>query len=267
MSKIKFIPDSHQYMDEKGELKSVSRFTDEFKPKVDWKEVAKRSAAKLTKAGTPTTVEQLLQKWANKRDKSAEAGTLFHQIKEQELLNTINPEFYGIECKQEEASYEDGHKVSIPISELQNNTVYPELMTYDLDHMICGQADKVIVVKNTINVWDYKTDMEISFVGWSNQWTSPRKLLKPLDHLDDCNGNIYAIKMSLYMYMLWKANKGKFKPGELIIEHVTLKRDQENDNIPMIEDGRPVILDIKQIKLPYLKKEVMAMLKTIKQPT
>lgn len=66
------------------------------------------------------------------------------------------------------------------------------------------------------------------------------------------------------MYMLWKANKGKLKPGDLIIEHVHLKRDPLNDNIPVLEDGKPVVLKIENKKLPYRKKEVEAMLKTLK---
>lgn len=67
------------------------------------------------------------------------------------------------------------------------------------------------------------------------------------------------------MYMLWKANGGKFKPGDIIIEHIHLKRDPEDDNIPVLEDGKPVVLKVEKIKVPYRKKEVMEMLKTIKK--
>ena len=266
MNKIKFVEKSHRYINEKGEdLISVSKFTERFKPKQDWDAIAKRCAIKATKEGVPTTKEDILNKWANKRDRSSEVGTLFHYIREQELINDVNPTvFYNTVCEKKMCTNDGEDKYSIPINKIDNNTVYPELMIYDLDHMICGQSDKVIVTNNTIHIWDYKTDMEISHKGFSSQWVKPRKLLAPLDHLDDCNANIYAIKMSLYMYMLWKANKGKLKVGDIIIEHVTLKRDPENDNIPVLEDGKPVVLGIKQIKLPYLKKEVMAMLKTIK---
>ena len=76
-----------------------------------------------------------------------------------------------------------------------------------MDHMICGQSDKVIVVDKKIHIWDYKTDAEITHKAFSNDWVKPRKLLAPLHHLDECSANIYSIKMSLYMYMLWKANK------------------------------------------------------------
>lgn len=262
---IKFIESSHRYIDENNnDLISVSKFTERFKEKVDWNAIAKRSAAKSTKAGTPMTQADILKKWANKRDQAAAIGTLFHSIKENQLIEEIRPIFYNKECTLEKCITDNIYKYSIPINTLSNNTVYPELMIYDIEHMICGQSDKVIVLDNTIHVWDYKTDAEITFSAFSNEWVSPRKLLSPLKHLDDCNGNLYSIKMSLYMYMLWKANKGKLKPGDLIIEHVHLKRDPLNDNIPVLEDGKPVVLKIENKKLPYRKKEVEAMLKTLK---
>jgi hypothetical protein len=266
MPNIKFIESSHRYVTDKGEdLISVSKFTERFKQKVDWLSVATHSAAKMTRNGTPTTAQELLDKWANKRDRSAEIGTMFHSMKESELLNSSDSVFYDTTCDKQECMYgEDKAKHALPINNLKNNTVYPELMIYDTDYMICGQSDKVIVVNNKIHIWDYKTDTEISFVGYSNKWTSPRKLLAPLEHLDDCNGNIYSIKMSMYMYLLWKANKGKYRPGDIVIEHVHLKRDPENDNLPVLENGKPVVLKTEKIKLPYRKREVVEMLKTIK---
>lgn len=263
MSKIKFIEDSHKYLTEnEEELISVSKFTERFKEKVDWDEVAKRCAIKLTKQGSPATKNDVLERWKAKGDKTRLIGTLFHSIKEREIMQDDKHEFYGKTCEKECAIYENGYKSSTPINELKNNTVYPELMIYDIGHMICGQSDKVIVVDKKIHIWDYKTDAEISFHAFSSKWVKPRKLLPPLSHLDDCNGNIYSIKMSLYMYMLWKANKGRFKPGDLVLEHFTLKRDE--DKIPILEGGLPIILKTEQIELPYRKKEVEAMLKTLK---
>ncbi len=265
MSNIRFIESTHQYIDDTDkDLISVSKFTERFKEKQDWNAIAIRSAAKKTKEGTPTTAQELKAKWKKKGDISREVGTLLHYIMEKETLDQASPVFYDVPCNKMVGTYTNGYKNSIPINQLENNTVYPELMIYDLEHMICGQSDKVIIVDNKIHIWDYKTDQEISFTGYSNQWMSPRKLLAPLQHLDECNGNIYSIKMSLYMYMLWRANKGKLKVGDIAIEHITLKRDPDNDNIPVLEDSKPVVLKTEIIKLPYRKKEVMAMLKTLK---
>lgn len=262
MHNYKFLEEGHIYSTEDDvPMISVSAFTDKFKPEVDWESIAKNKAKKLSKLGTPTTKEQLLEKWAYKRDRSAEIGTLFHTIKENQLLQE-NEEFYNQPCSSIGSVYKGAYKHSIPL-QLLNNHVYPELMICDEDYMLCGQSDKVIVVNQRINVWDYKTDEKIDFVGFSNEWQAPRKMLPPLSHLDDCKANLYSIKMSLYMYLIWKANKGTLKPGELIIEHVKLKRDE--DGIPVLENGIPVMLGRpKKIQLPYLKKEVMAMLKTLR---
>ena len=56
MSKIRFIEDTHRYIDSEGsDLISVSKFTERFKEKVDWDAIAERSAKKESKKGSPVT--------------------------------------------------------------------------------------------------------------------------------------------------------------------------------------------------------------------
>lgn len=264
--RVKFIEEGHRYLTEDNRmLTSVSSFVEKFKEKTDWRKIASAYSVKQKKLGINITTDEVLEKWERKKNLSAEAGTLLHSIKENELLESLNPLFYDKSCKTQSCEFIEGSKYSIPINKLEDNTVYPELMIYDFDHMICGQSDKVIVTNKKINIWDYKTDAEIKFKAFENQWVKAKKLLPPLSHLDECNANIYSLKMSMYMYFLWKANKGFLKPGEIIIEHITLERDPENDNIPVLKNGIPVIIGKpKIIKLPYRKKEVEDMLKTLK---
>jgi hypothetical protein len=249
---IKFLQDSHRYITEDGcDLTSVSKFTETFVPYVDWKEIARKSAAKKTKEGIPTTQAEMLKKWEHKRVTSARVGTLLHSILENEEKDVITcPVIEGI-------------KTSISINDIENGRTYTELMIYDFDHMICGQSDKVEIRDGKINIVDYKTDAKIEFKAFSSKWVKPRKLLSPIAHLDDSRGNIYSIKMSLYMYMLWKANNGRFKPGKLILEHIHLKRDEEG--IPILENDLPVIIGRETLILPYRKKEVVDMLKTLEK--
>lgn len=121
-------------------------------------------------------------------------------------------------------------------------------------------AHTYLVTRNYIKT--HNTDAEIKFKAFSSQWVKPQKLLGPLAHLDDCNANIYSIKMSLYMYLLWRANRGTLRTGDIMIEHVHLERDE--DGLPILEDGKPIVKKIEQIQLPYRKKEVMDMLATLK---
>lgn len=266
MSNIRFVEDTHRYIDtDNRDLISVSKFTERFKDKVDWKAVAKKTATKETKlTGNTVTVDDILKRWDDKRDRASKIGTQYHMIRENELIDDPAPIFYGKQCRKILHPSLGGDKLSISINDLENDTVYPEMMIYDLDYMICGQSDKVIVIDDKIHIWDYKTDEEIKFKGYSNQWMSARKMLAPLDQLDECNGNIYSIKMSLYMYLLWKANKGRFKIGDIIVEHIHLKRNPDDMNLPILdENGLPVVLKIEQIKLPYRKNEVIEMLKLL----
>lgn len=263
---IKFIERTHQYFSEDNrELVSVSKFMKSFKKEEDWDAIAAKSALKKTREGNPTTKQELLKKWKRKRDISAEVGTRYHAIREQELIDQNQPVFYNVPCEKKQCDRDESYKYSIPINHLENNTVYTELMIYDEEYMICGQADKVIVVGNRINIWDYKTDAEIKFNAYSSEWVAAKKFLPPIDQVEECNGNEYSLKMSMYLYMLWRNNKGRMKPGDLIIEHIHLKRDPDNDNIPVMDNGVPIVERIDIIKLPYLKKEVMEMLKTIKK--
>lgn len=265
MHKIKFIEESHQYISEDDrELISVSSFTERFKNKVDWKAIATKVAMKKTRNGEPTTTQEVLDRWERKRDLAAQIGTSYHSFRENDSHD--RPNFYDVKCDVEFCPVIDNYKWSIPINQLKNNTEYRELMIYDMEYMICGQADKVIVVDRKINIWDYKTDAKIDFKAFSSKWVDPAMMLSPLSHLEECNANIYSIKMSLYMYLLWKSNRGLLKPGDIILEHIRLERDPNNDNLPIVGiDGKPVVLGIDKIKLPYRKKEVMDMLATIKK--
>lgn len=244
-------------MNESGDdLISVSAFMKRFEPKKDWKKIAAKVAKKQ---GVST--QDILDLWEMKRNKGSQAGTLFHNQREQELIESEGFFFDNAQLKKRQCEFRDDCKWSIPLTEVENNTVYPELMIYSTEYMICGQSDKVIIKDGKIHIYDYKTDKSIDFKAYSSEWVKPEKLLAPLSHLDNCNGNIYSLKMSMYMYLLWKAVKGKFKPGDIILEWCPLERDE--DGIPILYDGLPRKTKEEIIKLPYRKAEVEAMLKTI----
>jgi ATP-dependent exoDNAse (exonuclease V) beta subunit len=255
---IKFKADTHQYFtrDDK-ELISVSAFVERFEPHKDWGPIAAKWGKK-----NGMTKQEVLDLWERKKVKGQEAGTTLHDMRESKLLGKEYFEFGKEKLKHKSCSVENGFKWALPVSEVENGVVYPEFMIYDIEHMICGQSDKVIVENNRIHIYDYKTDKEIEFKAYSNPFQKAEKLLPPVQHLDNCNGNIYSLKMSLYMYLLCKANAGRMKPGTIILEWCPLERDEEG--FPILYDGKPKVKMEKQIELPYRKKEVIDMLKTLK---
>jgi len=250
---VRFLEHTHQYLSDKGELCSVSSFVKKFEQKKDWAAIAKKKSNNLKKyQGIIKSVDEILAEWDRKRNLGSAAGTILHEIKERETLakysNVKHSGFKG----------EGEYKESFDLALLEDGYIYPELMCYDFDNMICGQSDEVEIINKTINVYDYKSDKSIDFKAYSTEWTEPEYLLPPLQHLQNCNGNIYALKMSLYMYMVWKQCKGKYQPGKIILKWCPIERDEEG--IPILYDGVPRIIKEEDIELPYMKKEVIKML-------
>jgi hypothetical protein len=242
--KIVFKEEDHTYTREDSVLYTpVSTVIHSVEPKVDWKQAAIKNSKNLKRfKNISITPTELLAKWDNARVKGSQAGTIVHKIKEEE----------------EGYISRDGEKYSMDITNLSDG-VYRELMIYDHARKICGQSDKIEIIDNTINVLDYKTDKSIDFRGYSSEWKEAEKLLPPVSHLEKCNGNIYSLKMSLYMYMLWEANKGRLKPGKIKLIWCPIERDE--DGIPILYDGIPKIIREQVIEIPYRKKEVLNILK------
>ena len=129
---------------------------------------------------------------------------------------------------------------------------------------LCGQSDLVEVVNGKVNITDYKTNKEIktaSFVNWEG---ISQKMEPPVAHLDDCNFNHYALQLSLYMYIILKHNP-KLKPGTLTLHHIIFEeagRDKFDNPITALDtNGDPIVLDVVQYDVPYLKAEIVELIK------
>jgi len=146
--------------------------------------------------------------------------------------------------------------------------IYPEHLTYLKSAAVCGQADRIEVVKNHVHVIDYKTNKEIkkkSFVNWEG---ISQKMLGPCKHLDDCNFNHYALQLSIYMYIILKHNP-HYLPGKLVIHHIIFEKESEDEfGYPILkknEAGENIVKEVIPYDVPYLKEEVINMLNYIKE--
>jgi hypothetical protein len=126
---------------------------------------------------------------------------------------------------------------------------YPELKLWRHDWKIAGRADKPTF--ETINkvrfahIEDFKTNKRIRDVGFNG-----RKMLWPLEHLEDCELRHYTLQLSIYQYMLEYFG---FMPGVRRIIHFP-------HEIEGLGTPKPV-----EYELPYLRDEVIAMLTHLKQ--
>ena len=210
---MRYIDETHRYIDEEGsEYTPVTYFLKSFQEKVDWDKVAEKKAKK-----EGTTKEALLAQWAAKRDRAAEKGTLYHRMKEAELLKS--QDFFIVGYDVQRTGEYSGEKIDASVV-LESGFTYVEKMVWSNRYKICGTADLVTVHDDKIYVSDYKTNEKLETSSWKNPKTGKtRKLLHPLSHLDDCNFNLYQVQLNVYMYMLLQHNRN-LKMGGMTILHV-----------------------------------------------
>ena len=258
--RIRFIEDEHKYLgDDDSEYLSVSGLIHNLEVKKDWDKIRKNYAKKHG-----GTAQEWKEKWETKAKKSTDAGTALHEAEEDALIASGEYDQNGITCKVKSTGKKAETKYSFPLETIEDNTVYPELMIYDHTYKICGQSDLVVIANGTIHIKDFKTDKVINRKAFSlpEKFIEPEKLLPPVSHLDNCNFNVYSLKMSLYMYMLWKQNTN-LKCGKITLIHKEIERDA--DEVPVLYDGRPRVLKTTEIELPFLRKEVKEILKAHKK--
>jgi hypothetical protein len=211
---MKFIEHSHKYIDDEGiEYVPVTSLLKRQQEKVDWDAVAAKKAKK-----DGTTKEALLAQWADKRDRAADRGTAYHKIREQQVLASTEGIIVGYHTDS------TGTKADSTML-LDNNTTYVEKMIWSKKYSVCGTADLVEVVDGRINVKDYKTNEKLDFESWKHPRTGPKRLLFPVQHLDDCNFNLYQLQVNLYMYMLLQQNR-HLKMGKMEILHIIFNEDR-----------------------------------------
>ena len=149
-----------------------------------------------------TLQNQVKEEWKESNRQSLIKGTNFHKKKE---------DYYTERC---EAYYN-----SILYKVVKNNQmmqggdygIYPELLIYNDEYKIAGQADLVIRTKDKLTIRDYKTNKELKM---SNNF---QKMKYPLSNFDDCAFNHYQLQLSLYGYML--SHNYNLEVKDLIIDH------------------------------------------------
>lgn len=266
---LKFKEDGHKYFSEDNfEWISVTRLVEQFKEPFNTKSVAEKCANGKNPKYAGRTPEDIITAWDKENKRATTLGSWYHNQREKDVLdlNTITRD--GIELPIISPHFEQNGKIKIASSQTLVPGIYPEHMVYLKSASICGQADRVEVVGDVIDVYDYKTNKEIKTEGYQYFDGTKKKMLGPLRHLDDCEFNHYALQLSTYMYVMLKHNYN-LNPGTLEIHHVEFEiesLDEFGYPIYALDPmGDPIIKKINPYKLPYLKNEVLSMLKWLKE--
>lgn len=269
---IYFNAKDHSYKSLEAEEKidwiSVTTLVSHFKKPFDAKKIAEKVSKNKRSKWYGIEPKKIQEIWEAEADRAVTLGTYYHNQREEDLcaLASIEREGKTVPIIAPVPLTESGIKMA-PSQKLEEG-VYPEHMVYLKSAGICGQSDLVEVVNGKVNIIDYKTNKEIkteSFVNWEG---ASDKMMFPIDNLDDCNFNHYAIQLSVYMYMILKHNP-KLKPGRIFIHHVTFEVESEDEfGYPIVKRdhaGEPVVKEVIPMAVPYLVDEVTALMHYIKE--
>lgn len=265
MSILRFTPHDHSYTsinpEDTTKWISVTSFIGNFKQPFDADKIAEKTSKSKKSKWYGMTPEEIKQAWTNEALRATTLGTWYHNCRESDICSLETMERHGSTVPIFKPIEIEGTKFS-PNQKLTDG-VYPEHMVYLKSAGLCGQSDLVEVINGEVHITDYKTNKEIKTEGFTNWEGITTKMNSPVAHLDDCNVNHYALQLSLYMYIILKHNP-RLKPGILTIHHIVFEevgKDKFGNPITALDtNGDPIVKDIIQYDLPYLKTEVINLL-------
>ena len=245
---------------------SVTGIISKFKEKFDQKAVAATVVKKKKSKWYGMHPDEVIAIWNKETNRALKMGTWYHNARENEVDACQTIQRQGVDLPIVRSLENTDYKEA-PSQRLSPG-IYPEHFMYLDSSTICGQADRVEVIGDTVDVYDYKTNKKIDKTSYTDWQGVSKKMYAPLNHLDDCNMNHYTIQLSIYMYMILKHNR-HLKPGKIVITHIKFEIDHLDGNgYPVIAtgpDGEPIVEKVTDYEVPYLEKEVIAILKTLKK--
>jgi hypothetical protein len=225
---ITFKEDTHEYFNPQGvKYASVSSVLKMVKVPFDRDGRSRQMAQSMSKE-EGITIDQaqkkILAEWDYKRDNSIEVGNNIHNALEKYLkTGNIDPEFDIL-----------GKRISHFLKIYHR--YYPEKIFHSDQHKIAGTADLPVTRSKAktspIDIFDYKTNVEkgIEFdtakFGKAGKFEKfyNRFFLPPVDHLEDCNYNLYSLQLSLYAVMAQMMTGRRIgRLGIIFINHKTLQ--------------------------------------------
>jgi len=244
VSKVTFNEEAHSYTSDLSGKKYISTTTiiGKFKQKFDAIAV---SVAYAKKNGN--TPEYWRDQWAKISKEACDKGTKFHKMKEDAMLTNgsvlkdkrVIPVHISDVLKQANYNYQD-----IP------DGVYPELLLWNHYFELAGISDIVTIEGNYFDIDDFKTNKKIDKNSFKHPRTGYKKMLFPLQHIQDCNFQHYQLQLSVYAFMLEQLS-GKTCRSICFHHHPP----QVDNPLEAVDEG--IRYDCK-----YLRDDVLKMLHT-----
>jgi hypothetical protein len=265
---LQFKADTHKYESVDDPTKqwiSSTGLVGVFKPPFDRDNIAKKASKNKKSKWYNMPVKEIIEAWDAESNRALTLGNWYHSQREIEVAACDTLRRDGKDLLIFRPIEQDGMRFS-PDQALVPG-IYPEHMVYLKSAKICGQADRVEIVGDKVNIYDYKTNKEIKVEAYTNWEGITKKLLTPLGHIDDCHLMHYALQLSIYMYIILKHNHS-LKPGKLEIHHIIFEVESRDKNgYPVIAtdaSDEPIVKKVVPYNIPYMKKEVVSMIKYLK---
>lgn len=177
--------------EDKTAFPSVTQFIGHYIPPFDEAGAAANAARR-----SGTTPDEVLKKWAASREYACDFGTRVHANQEAMLLGRTPPNRPRDE--RERRIMAAGWQAVSMLFAAGWRTMAAEMMVGSVRYRLAGTVDAILTRgKNEVLVADWKTNRELSA---SSKYGT--KFLPPLDDLDDCELNKYAIQLNLYRKIL-----------------------------------------------------------------
>jgi hypothetical protein len=236
-SKIIFDPVPHTYtnIETKRIYTSVTQVIGQYEKEFDELSISQAISLQSDKRKKTKyiglTQEEILQNWHEENRIANEYGKKIHDLLEQ--YNKRN-KFYFPQSDEEREILNAYDDLNIDYGQKQ----YCERILWSDEDEVAGMTDHLVDIDTDFfDINDYKSNKVINYY-------SPfrNRLLHPLEFLEDCQFNVYALQLSTYAYFYEKESKRKCRSLKLLYYDRMIKKFQI-------------------IYVPYMKMEVVAMLK------
>jgi hypothetical protein len=266
---------------------SVTTCTGKYKPVFDAKGNARRLAREGQGHYAGMTEKEILKSWEKITDHALDKGNARHDYLENGVKTSTGFKEEWNKIKKPRgriytlADIKENHKYGLVDLDLLADLIgvrypkvweaikwyvdrdykfYSEIVVYDTKHLISGMIDlmaihssgKFVIIDWKTNKHDivfksgyWKKDKEKQYTG---TWIDKREyMLAPLDSIENCNGNQYAMQLSTYARL---AENFGFKYEYMILTHI-------REHYQLNAYGRPIIgKDGMFIPIPELGERV-----------
>jgi hypothetical protein len=183
-TKVLFDEKSHTYTHNNiGKLVSVTTLLGKYKKPFDSNFHAARVAKK-----EGVSKDMILEMWEDEKNRACDRGTKIHKLLEDYISYGETLENFGWLYK----TYDKGVEYNIDTF----SDVLCEELLYNEKYKVAGTADLIYNHRgDEFTLGDFKTNKKFRF-------SSPfsERLLAPVDHLHNCEHNVYTLQLSMYAY-------------------------------------------------------------------